>query len=118
VCELNKAAGDSADRSERVVAIYDPATVAIEVRVPEDDLDRVTPGLKAHVAIRGTKMSFDAEVTIVNATPARLPGEMKTAPATPESAYDRYVACRVSVPEELKKQIRPGMSANVTIYTW
>ncbi len=117
VCELNKAVNDSADRFERIVAIYDPATVAVEVYVPEDDLDRVRAGQKAHVAVRGTKIRFEGSVVAVNTSPARLPGEMKATPA-PEFAFDRFVTCRISVPETYRSSITPAMRANVTIYTW
>jgi multidrug resistance efflux pump len=114
VSELTKQVGDVAS-NEKIIAVYDPTTVAIEAYVPEDDFHRVHVGLKARVRIRGTDVEFEGEVTSVNTAPARLPGEMKVAPS-PETAYDRFITCRIDVPLKSRTSITPAMRANVTIF--
>jgi len=115
VGELTKQVGDVADKYEKVISVYDPMTVAIEAYVPEDYFHRLLKGQKADVRIRGTRVSFPGEVVIVNTSPERLPGEMKITP-TPETAYDRFITCRITVPPEAQMKISPSMRANVTIY--
>lgn len=116
VSELNKQEGDVAQREEKVISVYNPNTVAVEVYIPEKKIFRVEPGQRAYVKLRGTRRSFWGEVVNVNASPERLPGQLKV-PTQPERAHDLYYYCRVEVPPEAQKTASPAMRADVTIYT-
>jgi multidrug resistance efflux pump len=115
VGEFTKQVGEVAEKFEKVISVYDPTTVAIEAYVPEDYFHRLSKGQKADVRVRGTQVAFQGEIVNVNTSPERLPGEMKITP-TPETAYDRFITCRIAVPREAQVKIRPSMRANVTIY--
>ncbi|KPK96740.1 MAG: hypothetical protein AMK75_07955 [Planctomycetes bacterium SM23_65] len=115
VGELNKRVGDVAKKDEKVISVYNPKTLAIEVYVPEDDYEHVRVGQKAHVKMRGTGDTFWGKVVNVNRSPERLPGLLKV-PTAPERAHDLYYYCRIEVPPEEQQKIGPAMRANVTIY--
>ncbi|HUW58213.1 MAG TPA: HlyD family efflux transporter periplasmic adaptor subunit [Planctomycetota bacterium] len=115
VGELNKQTGDVAKRDEKVISVYNPKTVAVEVYVPEDEYRRLAVGQKVEVKMRGSGERFRGTLVNVNRSPERLPGLLKV-PTAPERAHDLYYYCRVEVPPEDQEKISPAMRANVTIY--
>ncbi len=107
--------------STALMTIADMSTVNVEVKVDETEIDKVEVGQKAKIKVDALgEQEIEGEVK--QKTPLALgksatTGGLSTQINVQEAKEFRVVIQLVNISEEVRKSLRPGMSATATITT-
>lgn len=107
--------------STALMTIADMSTVNVEVKVDETEIDKVAVGQKAKIKVDALGEQ-EVEGEVMQKTPLALgksatTGGLSTNINVQEAKEFRVVIQLVNLPEEVRKSLRPGMSATATITT-
>ncbi|HUS81606.1 MAG TPA: HlyD family efflux transporter periplasmic adaptor subunit, partial [Armatimonadota bacterium] len=112
VDSLNVRAGEVASPGASLVTLVDPSDLWVQVYVPETDLARVKLGQRAQVQVDGQASPFAAEVYWIAEQAEFTPKYIQTRTERARLVY----AVRVR-PDNSSGALKPGMPADVTIFT-